>query len=95
MTRHSPRKLRPTATYALPYYSVQARLELACAYLALADLAAAREVLREVDDLLRWRPDLGTLSHQANQLRSHLTTSAARLSGRHRSPPPSCACSPC
>jgi LuxR family maltose regulon positive regulatory protein len=72
MTRHSPRKLRPTATYALPYYSVQARLELACAYLALADLAAAREVLREVDDLLRWRPDLGTLSHQANQLRSQL-----------------------
>jgi LuxR family maltose regulon positive regulatory protein len=66
------RQLRPQATHALPYYSVQARLELTRAYLALADVAAARGVLREVDELLRWRPDLGTLPHQAGQLRSHL-----------------------
>jgi LuxR family maltose regulon positive regulatory protein len=65
-------QLRPQATHALPYYSVQARLELTRAYLALADLAAARRVLREVDDLLRWRPDLGTLPHQAGQLRAQL-----------------------
>jgi LuxR family transcriptional regulator, maltose regulon positive regulatory protein len=65
-------QLRPQATHALPYYSVQARLELTRAYLALADLAAARRVLREVDDLLRWRPDLGTLPRQASQLRSQL-----------------------
>jgi LuxR family transcriptional regulator, maltose regulon positive regulatory protein len=65
-------QLRPQATHALPYYAVQARLELIRAYLALADLAAARRVLREVDDLLRWRPDLGTLPKQASQLRSHL-----------------------
>jgi LuxR family transcriptional regulator, maltose regulon positive regulatory protein len=66
------RQLRPPATYALPYYAVQARLELTRAYLALADLAAAREVLREVHDLLRWRPDLGTLPTQASQLRAQL-----------------------
>jgi LuxR family maltose regulon positive regulatory protein len=66
------RQLRPHATHALPYYAVQARLELIRAHLALADLAAAREVLGEVDDVLRWRPDLGTLAHQASQLRSHL-----------------------
>jgi LuxR family transcriptional regulator, maltose regulon positive regulatory protein len=65
-------QLRPQATHALPYYAVQARLELIRAYLALADVAAARTVLREVDDLLRWRPDLGTLPEQANQLRSQL-----------------------
>ena len=65
-------QLRPRATHALPYYAVQARLELTRAYLALADLAAARTVLREVDDLLRWRPDLGTLPHQASQLRAQL-----------------------
>jgi LuxR family transcriptional regulator, maltose regulon positive regulatory protein len=56
----------------LPYYAVQARLELVRAYLALTDLAGAQMVLREVDDLLRWRPDLGTLPDQANQLRSQL-----------------------
>jgi LuxR family transcriptional regulator, maltose regulon positive regulatory protein len=66
------RQLRPQATHALPYYAVQARLELTRAYLVLADLAAARRVLGEVDDLLRWRPDLGTLPEQAGQLRSQL-----------------------
>jgi LuxR family maltose regulon positive regulatory protein len=65
-------QLRPQATRALPYYSVQARLELTRAYLALTDLAAARTVLSEVDELLRWRPDLGTLPEQASQLRSQV-----------------------
>jgi LuxR family transcriptional regulator, maltose regulon positive regulatory protein len=65
-------RLRPQATHALPYYAVQARLELIRAYLALTDVAGARTVLREVDDLLRWRPDLGTLPEQAHQLRSQL-----------------------
>jgi LuxR family maltose regulon positive regulatory protein len=65
-------ELRPQATHALPYYAVQARLELTRAYLALADVAAARGVLGEVDDLLRWRPDLGTLGHQASQLHAKL-----------------------
>ena len=65
-------RLRPQATHALPYYAVQARLELIRAYLALTDVAAARTVFREVDDLLRWRPDLGILRDQANQLRSQL-----------------------
>jgi LuxR family maltose regulon positive regulatory protein len=66
------KQLRPEATHALPYYAVQARLALIRAYLALTDVAAARTVLHEVDDLLRWRPDLGTLPHQASQLRSQL-----------------------
>jgi LuxR family maltose regulon positive regulatory protein len=65
-------RLRPQATHALPYYAVQARLELVRAYLALTDLAAARTVLGEVDELLRWRPDLGILPDQANQLRAQL-----------------------
>jgi LuxR family maltose regulon positive regulatory protein len=65
-------QLRPQATHALPYYAVQARLELVRAYLALSDVAAARMVLGEVDDLLRWRPDLGILREQATQLRSQL-----------------------
>ncbi|HEY4792258.1 MAG TPA: LuxR C-terminal-related transcriptional regulator, partial [Actinomycetes bacterium] len=65
-------QLRPLATHALPYYAVQARLELTRAYLALADLAAARRVLGEVEDLLRWRPDLGILPKQASQLHAQL-----------------------
>jgi LuxR family transcriptional regulator, maltose regulon positive regulatory protein len=74
-------QLRPQATHALPYYAVQARLELVRAYLALTDVASARTVLREVDDLLRWRPDLGTLPDQANQLRSQLDHIGAEAIG--------------
>jgi LuxR family transcriptional regulator, maltose regulon positive regulatory protein len=66
------RQLQPQATRALPYYAVQARLELVRAYLALTDVATAQTVFREVDDLLRWRPDLGILRDQANQLRAQL-----------------------
>jgi LuxR family maltose regulon positive regulatory protein len=66
------KQLRSQATHALPYYAVQARLELIRAYLALGDVASARMVLGEVDDLLRWRPDLGILREQATQLRSQL-----------------------
>jgi LuxR family transcriptional regulator, maltose regulon positive regulatory protein len=35
------RQLRPQATHALPYYAVQARLELGGAYLAIADVHGA------------------------------------------------------
>jgi LuxR family maltose regulon positive regulatory protein len=66
------RELRPRATHALPYYAVQARLELTRAYLALTEVTAAREVLGEVDELLGWRPDLGSLPEQASRLRAHL-----------------------
>jgi LuxR family maltose regulon positive regulatory protein len=74
-------QLRPQATHALPYYAVQARVELTRAYLALADLAAAQGVLREVEDLLRWRPDLGTLPEQAGQLRSQLDRARGEVIG--------------
>ncbi|MDP9209476.1 MAG: LuxR C-terminal-related transcriptional regulator, partial [Actinomycetota bacterium] len=74
-------QLRPQATHALPYYAVQARLELTRAYLALADVAAARRVLGEVDELLRWRPALGTLAHQASQLRSQLDRAHGEVIG--------------
>ena len=54
--------LRPLLTYALPYFAVQARIELARVHLALADLPGARTLMREVDDLLKRRPGLGTLA---------------------------------
>ena len=65
-------RLRPLLTYALPYLAVQARLELARVHLALADLAGARMLSREVDDLLKRRPGLGTLVAEAEALRVQL-----------------------
>jgi LuxR family maltose regulon positive regulatory protein len=69
----SAQHLRPLLTYALPYLAVQARLELARVHLALADPAGARMLMREVDDVLRHRPGLGTLVGEARTLRAQLS----------------------
>jgi LuxR family maltose regulon positive regulatory protein len=60
-------------TYALPYLAVQTRIELARVHLVLADQAGARTLMREVDDLLRRRPGLGTLAGEAAALRAQLS----------------------
>jgi LuxR family maltose regulon positive regulatory protein len=65
-------RLRALLTYALPYLAVQARLELARVHLAFADPAGARTLAREVDDILRHRPSLGTLAGEAQALRDQL-----------------------
>ena len=66
--------LRPLLTHALPVVSVQALLELARAYLALGDADGAQAVLRQADDIFQWRPDLGVLPAQANELLTRLAT---------------------
>lgn len=65
-------RLRPLLTYVLPHIAVQARVELARVHLALADPAGARTLAREIDEILRRRPGLGTLGDQAGALRDHL-----------------------
>ena len=74
-------RLRPRLTYALPHLAVQTRLELALAYLTIADAGGGRTMLREIDAILRRRPDLGTLSDQVEELRSRLKTMRAEAPG--------------
>jgi len=74
-------RLRPRLTYALPCLSIQIRLELARAYLSIADAGGARTMLREVDALLRRQPDLGTLPAQVEELRTSLKTIHAKAPG--------------
>ena len=66
-------RLRHLLTYAVPHLAVQARIELARAHLALADLAGARTLMGEIDELLRRRPDLGTLVGETEALRAQLS----------------------
>ena len=63
-------RLRAQLTYAFPWLSVQVRLELAHAYLALADPAGARTVIREIDGILRHRPDLGVLVKRVDEVKA-------------------------
>ena len=66
-------RLRHLLTYALPYFAVQARIELARVHHALADLAGARTLMLEVDELLLRRPGLGNLAGQARALQARLS----------------------
>ncbi|MGW7686326.1 LuxR C-terminal-related transcriptional regulator [Kribbella sp. NPDC054772] len=65
-------ELRPLLTYALPIVSVQALLELARTYMALVDPAGAHAVLEQAQNILRRRPDLGTLPAAIAQLRTRV-----------------------
>jgi LuxR family transcriptional regulator, maltose regulon positive regulatory protein len=65
-------RLRSLLTYAYPHFAVQARIELIHAHLALADLAGARTLMVEIDEVLRRRPALGTLVGEARSLRDRL-----------------------
>ena len=73
---------RPSATYLLPYHAVRLRLQLARLYLALADLATARQLLREIDDILRHRPALGTLTGEVEEFRGLTSGATTGATGR-------------
>jgi LuxR family maltose regulon positive regulatory protein len=60
-------RLRPLCSAALPF-SAGFLLELARAYIELADPAGARAVLRQARDILYVRPDLGILPRRADEL---------------------------
>jgi LuxR family maltose regulon positive regulatory protein len=58
-------RLRTELTYMFPHWAVQARLQLAHVHVALADVGGARTLMREADEILRRRPDLGSLGADA------------------------------
>ena len=67
---------RPSCTYALPWLAVRGRLQIAVVAVALADTATARHLLRETDDILRYRPLLGALIDEVSELRRIVASSA-------------------
>jgi LuxR family maltose regulon positive regulatory protein len=69
-------RARPSATYALPFLAVRLRLQLAKVYRAMAEPATARQLLREIDDILIHRPALGTLIDEIGELRRVFASSA-------------------
>jgi LuxR family transcriptional regulator, maltose regulon positive regulatory protein len=70
-------RARPSATYLLPYLAVRLRLQLARVYLAIAEPATARQLLREIDDIVSHRPALGALIGQVDEFRRALASSVA------------------
>jgi LuxR family maltose regulon positive regulatory protein len=73
-------RARPSLTFAIPYLAVRVRLHLAKVYLAMADAATARHLLREIDDILLLRPALGDLAEEVSEFRG-LVASDAQVEG--------------
>jgi LuxR family maltose regulon positive regulatory protein len=72
-------------TAALPAMAVRARLHMSKAYLSLGDWTAARHLLREIDDVLRVRPDLGVLVGEVTEFRD-VVSSASQSAAAGRPP---------
>lgn len=70
-------RARIGCTYLLPYLSIRARVQLAKAHVAIGDRSAAWHLVKEIDDLLRRRPDVGAVSAQVAELRSALAAESA------------------
>ena len=71
-------RLRPLMTYAHPHWAVQLRIALIRVQLALNDVAGARTLMVEIDEILKRRPDLGTLVGEAEGLRARLVRERGR-----------------
>ena len=69
----SAQEFRPLLTYALPHLSIQFRIELIRVHLGRSDLAGARTLMREVDEMLERRPGMGVLVAEAEALRARLS----------------------
>ena len=70
-------RLRPVMTAAVPWLSVQVRFELAKAHLSLRDPRGAATLYHEAEEILRWRPRLGTLVAEAAEIRARITSTTA------------------
>jgi LuxR family maltose regulon positive regulatory protein len=68
-------------TAAVPWLSVQVRIELAKAHLDLRDPRGAATLYHEADEILRSRPRLGTLVAEAEDIRSRITSTSEDASG--------------
>lgn len=70
-------RARIGCTHLIPYLSIRTRIQLAKAHVALGDRSAAWHLLKEIDDLLRRRPDVGAVETQVEEFRKALAAEPA------------------
>ena len=69
-------RARPSCTFVLPSFAIRGRLQLAKIYSMRADQASARHLMREIDELLLHRPDLGVLIDEVARVRQTVAAGA-------------------
>ncbi|HEX5827604.1 MAG TPA: LuxR C-terminal-related transcriptional regulator, partial [Candidatus Limnocylindrales bacterium] len=73
--------IRPVLNYGMPWVSVHALLELARAHLAISDPAGAQVVVREAEQIVHKRPDLGPITAELVDFRRTLEEATFTLAG--------------
>ncbi|MEJ1088099.1 LuxR C-terminal-related transcriptional regulator [Microbacterium sp. Mu-80] len=71
-------RARVHCTHVLPYLAMRVRLQLAKVFVGQRDHAAARHMLREIDDLRLRRPHVGALAEEIELFRAKLSDTADR-----------------
>jgi LuxR family maltose regulon positive regulatory protein len=74
-------RLAPSLTHAIPWLSVQVRLELGHAYVTLRDRNGAEGLLAEAQEILRLRPSLGVLGEQVARLEAEIDAMPQAVGG--------------
>ena len=74
-------RARPTCTFVLPGMAVRARLQMAKVYWAMADHSSARHLVREIEEILLHRPDLGVFGDEVAQFLDVVASSAKNAAG--------------
>ena len=69
-------RMRPMLNHGIPWETVGVGIELTRIHLALGEVAAARTTLGETEDVLKLRPDLGSLAEDARELRDRLAATS-------------------
>ena len=69
-------RLRPSCTFALPWLAVRGRLDMARMHWAISDQTTAHHLVREIDDILLHRPDLGVLVDEVSAFRRNIASNA-------------------
>jgi LuxR family transcriptional regulator, maltose regulon positive regulatory protein len=71
----------PLTSHASPWLSVDGLLHLAQAYLSISEIRKAQETLRHAEQIVRRRPNLGTLGAKLIFLRGQIAAAASTLVG--------------
>ena len=72
---------RPQLTAAIPWVSALTLLQLTRVHIASDDAAGARTILRDLNDLLRERPDLGIVGDTAKRLAEQVRALPLNIAG--------------
>jgi LuxR family maltose regulon positive regulatory protein len=74
-------RLRPHLGVSFPWLAIRARLDLIRAHLAMGDAGGARTIMHEVVDILKLRPDMGTLVDECAEVEGRLRTVRGGVAG--------------